>query len=1089
MLALCCDQRLEHITKHIALRYFLARELQQRRQIRLSYVASRANTADVFTKALGSGDHQPTIRRNSSTSFPCASNTFTTVTGKHPDGRPWAPHHPHPRKMALHDPDPDGICRDCHTPTASTSAIVSRGLAPIAEAEQVALPEEGMSNPELKIAMRGVFGMEEHPLPGPASQHLQGMLRGTDVGTFDAHHVPRPYTKEKLIEIYPHWRDPTVKLTGAASGGETSGWGTSGEGWGTSREDQRGGEEEEPEPPVVPLGRPPCRPAPALPPPDIQPHHDPWDTINWGNEPSTPRRTVYGPDPEPCEPTFVCGTIPGTNISYSIICDRDFLALMLTTANDDEEEEEAVDAAAAEAAPVPEEDPEVVRALYMRTSGFRADDALWHQRLGHPSRLTLNNRIEAGVFAPGALLRPDGTELRGATYPRNCTVWPEAALSHQPFPLLEPGTNRYPKLHKVYSDFLNMGHYGINDELYMLTFVDAGTCYVRIMEARNKAYEVHQPFPLLEPGTNRYPKLHKVYIDFLNVGHYGINDELYTLTFVDAGTCYVRIMEARSRAYKVFRLWLAHAQQQSGEKLKIWQSDDAAEFRSKQLQDYLAQKGIEHHISLPYTHQQQGIAEKMNRKLMTKVQALMKQSKRLPTYWTYAMHHAMRVLNLLSTTAITGNSSPHVKWPGTKGYTSMLRMGGCMVHYRPPTSTIGKFTSCARWGIHLGISHEHNILDLMSQKVTNAHYVIFYERLFLKQFFEDEQTNTNSVYANDGHIYATPEDEAAAAIMEQDTRGKFTRGDRHSSDNDNDDDSPRAGVGPAGGSRSSRGAAPPEPESDNDDRHGIDFDQTFAPVSRHTSVRILLAIAAARHLPLRQIDVKNALLYALVDAVIYVEQPQTRPTPTPPCCAAPPGAEPRRPAELRRPTETRRPAEPHGPARAAPAASAATAATTATAAIAEMASPNVLTFDAEGRAVDFDVWVDDLQLFLQCDSKDRVSPFDHTSGVSPAPAATADSTVRSQWTTRDAVARLAVRSHLPSAERAHFGQYKTATPPLPLLPSAASCCRTCSLNLPPLPQSLTSLLTSALVMLATTLRFPLRTTFSPFAPLSSPSTC
>ncbi|CAI7796387.1 unnamed protein product, partial [Closterium sp. NIES-54] len=54
------------------------------------------------------------------------------------------------------------------------------------------------------------------------------------------------------------------------------------------------------------------------------------------------------------------------------------------------------------------------------------------------------------------------------------------------------------------------------------------------------------------------------------------------------------------------------------------------------------------------------------------------------------------------------------------------------------------------------------------------------------------------------------------------------------------------------------------------------------------------------------------------------------------------------------------------------------------------------------------MWVDDLQLFLQCDSKDGVSLFDHTSSVSPAPAATADSTVRSQWTTRDAAARLAV---------------------------------------------------------------------------------
>ncbi|CAI7812901.1 unnamed protein product [Closterium sp. NIES-53] len=56
--ASCHEQRLEHRTKHIALRYFLARELQQRHQLRLSYMASRANTADVFPKALGSGDHR-----------------------------------------------------------------------------------------------------------------------------------------------------------------------------------------------------------------------------------------------------------------------------------------------------------------------------------------------------------------------------------------------------------------------------------------------------------------------------------------------------------------------------------------------------------------------------------------------------------------------------------------------------------------------------------------------------------------------------------------------------------------------------------------------------------------------------------------------------------------------------------------------------------------------------------------------------------------------------------------------------------------------------------------------------------------------
>ncbi|CAI5941204.1 unnamed protein product [Closterium sp. NIES-65] len=91
-----------------------------------------------------------------------------------------------------------------------------------------------------------------------------------------------------------------------------------------------------------------------------------------------------------------------------------------------------------------------------------------------------------------------------------------------------------------------------------------------------------------------------------------------------------------------------------------------------------------------------------------------------------------------------------------------------------------------------------------------------------------------------------------------------------------------------------------------------------------------------------------------------------------------------------------------------------------------MATPSVLTFDAEGRAVDFEVWVDDLQLFLQCYRADGLSMFDLTSGASPAPPATADSTVRSHRATRDAAARLAVRRHLPTAERAHFSQYKSA---------------------------------------------------------------
>ncbi|CAI7753528.1 unnamed protein product [Closterium sp. NIES-53] len=74
----------------------------------------------------------------------------------------------------------------------------------------------------------------------------------------------------------------------------------------------------------------------------------------------------------------------------------------------------------------------------------------------------------------------------------------------------------------------------------------------------------------------------------------------------------------------------------------------------------------------------------------------------------------------------------------------------------------------------------------------------------------------------------------------------------------------------------------------------------------------------------------------------------------------------------------------------------------------------------------FDTSLDNLQLYLLSNSKDSVSLFDLASGAASAPPATADSATRSQWLTRDAAARLAIRNNLPLAERAHFGQHRTA---------------------------------------------------------------
>ncbi|CAI7730302.1 unnamed protein product [Closterium sp. NIES-54] len=61
-----------------------------------------------------------------------------------------------------------------------------------------------------------------------------------------------------------------------------------------------------------------------------------------------------------------------------------------------------------------------------------------------------------------------------------------------------------------------------------------------------------------------------------------------------------------------------------------------------------------------------------------------------------------------------------------------------------------------------------------------------------------------------------------------------------------------------------------------------------------------------------------------------------------------------------------------------------------------MASLRVLTFDHEGRPIQFNTWLDNLKLYLLSDSRDNVSLLDHTSGASLAPPATAKSANHSQ---------------------------------------------------------------------------------------------
>ena len=57
-------------------------------------------------------------------------------------------------------------------------------------------------------------------------------------------------------------------------------------------------------------------------------------------------------------------------------------------------------------------------------------------------------------------------------------------------------------------------------------------------------------------------------------------------------------------------------------------------------------------------------------------------------------------------------------------------------------------------------------------------------------------------------------------------------------------------------------------------KEGLDYFDTYSPVTRITSIRMILAIAALRNLEVHQMDVKTAFLNGVLDEEIYIEQPE-----------------------------------------------------------------------------------------------------------------------------------------------------------------------------------------------------------------------
>ncbi|KAL0310870.1 UNVERIFIED_CONTAM: Retrovirus-related Pol polyprotein from transposon TNT 1-94 [Sesamum angustifolium] len=135
-------------------------------------------------------------------------------------------------------------------------------------------------------------------------------------------------------------------------------------------------------------------------------------------------------------------------------------------------------------------------------------------------------------------------------------------------------------------------------------------------------------------------------------------------------------MKQKSEVFEKFRNWKIFVENQTGRTLKTLRTDNGLEFCNQQFTSLCDEFGIKRHKTTPYTPQQNGVAERMNRTLLNKVRCLLISSGLSKTFWGEALSTAVYLINRSPSVPLLGKI-PECMWTGKDVDISSLRIFGC----------------------------------------------------------------------------------------------------------------------------------------------------------------------------------------------------------------------------------------------------------------------------------------------------------------------------------------------------------------------------------------------------------------------------
>ena len=209
----------------------------------------------------------------------------------------------------------------------------------------------------------------------------------------------------------------------------------------------------------------------------------------------------------------------------------------------------------------------------------------------------------------------------------------------------------------------------------------------------------------------------------------------YFVTFTDeySRATSVYFMTRKSEVLDKFREFEATVVGETGQKIGTLKTDNGTEYMNQDFAKHLESRQINHETSAPYTPQQNGIAERVNRTLVEKARALISHAGLAKSYWAEAVATAAYLKNRTPTRSLKGDITPYERWYERKCDVSRLRVFGCMAYARIPPQMRQKLDDRARRLRFVGYAKGnkgYRLMDDETKKVYVCRDVVFNETDF-----------------------------------------------------------------------------------------------------------------------------------------------------------------------------------------------------------------------------------------------------------------------------------------------------------------------------------------------------------------------